>query len=245
MTLKGKIMPHPNLHKIAKGPVLRAAINLGNGALVQQTDGVLDGVSPRLAQRLADVLGLPLEPVIYNGARKVFEDSGRDIWDVAFLAIDPTRAQSITFTRPYVLIEGTYAVRADSPLTEVAQADHPDHKILVARGSAYDLYLKEALKHATILRADSPSASVEMFYNSEATLVAGIRQSLESGFAGDDSVRILPGRFKSIEQAMALPQAHAPHHAALDQFVAEAIVEGFVRKALDASGRANLSVPPQ
>ena len=35
-------------------------------------------------------------------------------WDVAFLAIDPKRATEIDFTAPYVIIEGSYMVPADS-----------------------------------------------------------------------------------------------------------------------------------
>ena len=43
--------------------------------------------------------------------------------DVAFLAIDPKRAERIHFTPPYVEIEGCYLVRDDSPLARNEDVD--------------------------------------------------------------------------------------------------------------------------
>lgn len=88
-----------DLAAIPKNGVLRAAINTGNRALVQEQAGRLVGVSPALSRRLADRLGMRLDLVIYPGAGKVFADAGSDQWDVAFLAIDPAGALRVSFTR--------------------------------------------------------------------------------------------------------------------------------------------------
>ena len=77
-----------DLRSLAHNGVLRAAINTGNKALVQQTGDTLGGVSPALARRLADAIGARLQPVIYSGAGPVFDDAHKDVWDIAFLAID-------------------------------------------------------------------------------------------------------------------------------------------------------------
>lgn len=45
--------------------------------------------------------------------------------DVGFFAIDPLRGEGIRFTAPYVLIEGAYLVRDDSPLKDNAEVDAP------------------------------------------------------------------------------------------------------------------------
>ena len=74
------------------------------------------------------------------------------------LAIDPLRAEGIRFTAPYVLIEGAYLVRNGSPLTANDQVDRPGARIVVGRGSAYDLYLSRALKSAQLVRA--PTAKI-------------------------------------------------------------------------------------
>jgi polar amino acid transport system substrate-binding protein len=134
---------------IAQNDILRVAINTGNRALVQNDGGKLTGVSPALAQRLADRLGVTFEPVMYTGAGKVFADASSDRWDVAFLAIDETRALQISFTRPYHVIEATYAVRSNAPFQRVSDADRRGVTILTATGSAYDMYLSKTLKTRT------------------------------------------------------------------------------------------------
>lgn len=220
-----------SLESLATDGRLRAAINLGNRALAQEVDGELRGVSPALARRLAAEIGAALDPVIYHGAGRVFADAGGAVWDVAFLAIDRLRAERVTFTRPYVTIEATYAVRADSPVQDPSDADRPENVVLVSAGSAYDMYLTDTLRHARIERAGTPSESFDLFREGTGDLVAGVRQSLERAFAGDAGIRILPGALRTIEQAMVLPRRDDPRLAALDDFVARAIADGFVAEA--------------
>ena len=61
--------------------------------------------------------------------------------DVGFFAIDPVRSEGIRFTAPYVLIEGAYLVRNGSPLSDNGEVDRAGMRIMVGKGSAYDLYL--------------------------------------------------------------------------------------------------------
>ncbi len=217
---------------IARNTVLRVAINTGNRALVQQKDGQLMGVSPALARRLADRLGVTFEPVMYSGAGKVFADAQADQWDVAFLAIDETRARKVCFTRPYHLIEATYAVRATSDIHQIADADREGLEILTATGSAYDMYLSETLTKAQLVHSGTPSESFEEFRGGRGDLVAGVRASLEGYFGDDDDFRIMPGYLTQVAQAMALVGAENPLIAALDAFVADAIESGFVAQEL-------------
>lgn len=218
------------LPEIARGGVLRAAINTGNRALVQTHDGALEGVSPALARRLAEDLGADLRPVVYSGAGAVFEDADRDRWDVAFLAIDATRARKVSFTRPYVTIEATYATRADAPVHEIAEADREGLTVLTSTGSAYDMYLTAALRHARLERSGTPTQSFEEFREGRGDVVAGVRESLQRFFSNDPSVRILPGVLTKVEQAMVLPGADNPLTPALDAFLARAIEDGFVAR---------------
>ena len=217
---------------------LRAAMNLGNRALVRPDGDGLTGVSPALAQRLAAALGVPLDLRRYDSARAVVETAQTGVWDVAFLGIDPLRQQQLAYTRPYVRIEGTYAVRADSHFSDVAEADAPGRRILVARGAAYDLFLTGALRHAALIRAATPAESMQRFREGEGDLVAGVRQSLQTHFRGEAAFRILPGRFTTIEQAIAVPIASAGAVPALDVFLDAARAEGFVVAALGPDSAA-------
>lgn len=216
------------LQAIAPGPSLRAAINLGNRALAQNDNGELRGMTPALSRRLAKEIGKPVEFVLYDGAGKTFNDAGKGLWDVGFLAIDPARAKAVSFTRPYTEIIATYAVRDNSPVTSVDQADRPGTKIVVGNGSAYDLFLTEALHQAELVRASDPGASFDLFRGGVGDLVAGVLQSLQRNFPQGSGVRILPGKITSVRQAMVLPYHDADRTAALDAFVERAIASGFV-----------------
>jgi polar amino acid transport system substrate-binding protein len=111
--------------ELAPSGKLRAAINFGNPVLAQkdQASGEPRGVSVDMALELGQRLGAPVEFVTYDSAGEVFDASKTGAWDIAFLAIDPARATEIAFTAPYVIIEGTYLVPADSPLRTIQDVD--------------------------------------------------------------------------------------------------------------------------
>lgn len=225
---------HSDLKSLAGNGVLRVAINTGNRALVQARGDKITGVSPALAQRLADEIGARMEPVIYNGAGNVFEDADSDVWDVGFLAIDAMRARKIAFTQPYIVIEATLAVRAGSDVREVDDIDRAGVHVLTSTGSAYDMYLTKTLQNATLERSGTPPDSFAEFQAGRCDAVAGVRDSLLAYFANAPDVRILPGVLTSVRQAMVLPDCNDPRIAALDDFVARAITDGFVDAARGA-----------
>src|SRR5262249_19217022 len=140
--------------ELAPNGRLRAAINFGNSVLAQQdpAGGPPRGVSAELARELTRRLGVGIDYVIFDAAGKVFEALKEELWDVAFLAIDPVRAAGIDFTAPYVVIEGAYLVPQGSSLRTVADVDSNGVRVAVAEGSAYDLYLTRTLKHAKLVR---------------------------------------------------------------------------------------------
>ena len=227
-----------SLQDLVQGGVIRAAINTGNRALVQQERDNLQGISPALARRLAAEVGARLEPVVYDGAGKVFDDAGRNLWDVAFLAVDPKRAEKVAFTRPYITIEATFAVRAGSSIKDVGDVDREGVRILTSVGSAYDLHLTKTLQHATHDRSGTPPESFELFRDGTWDAVAGVRASLEQAFGADPDFRILPGVLTKVEQAMVLPASDHPLIDALDGFVGRAIEDGFVASVLNGDLRA-------
>lgn len=220
------------LKSLAKHGVLRCAINTGNRALVQVAgDGSLGGVSPALARRLAGEIGADFEPVVYDGAGKVFSDAGGEAWDVAFLAVDPERAKRVTFTRPYHVIEATFAVRAGSGIEAVDGWDSEGRVIVTSAGSAYELYLSANTRHATLSTEGSPSESFERFRAGEGDMAAGVRESLERNLGRDPAFHVLPGCLTRVEQAMVLPLPDDPRIGALDDFLSRAIIDGFVERS--------------
>ena len=103
----------------APSGTLRASINLGNPVLasIDPASGKAVGVSVDLATELARRLGVPLQLVVVKSAGASVDNVDQDKADVGFFAVDPKRGQEISFTRPYVLIEGFYLVHDTSPIT--------------------------------------------------------------------------------------------------------------------------------
>jgi polar amino acid transport system substrate-binding protein len=227
------------LRELAPSGKLRAAINLGNPILAQKGPAGGDpvGVSVDLARELARRLEQPLELVIFHAAGKVFEALKSESWDVAFLARDPLRAREIEFTAPYVLIEGGYVVRSDSDITAIDQVDRPGVRIAVAMQSAYDLHLSRTLRHADIVRFDSGTSAFDAFARDAMDALAGIKTPLAQLAAADAGLRLLPGRFMVIEQAMAVPKGRAIAHRYVSAFLREMKAAGFVAASLERSGQ--------
>ncbi|MDE2371351.1 MAG: transporter substrate-binding domain-containing protein [Burkholderiales bacterium] len=225
---------------------LRASINYGNPLLARRgADGEPAGVSVDLARALAAQLGVGIElRTCEKAAESVAAVRAGDA-DIGFFAVDPARGEGIRFSAPYVLIEGAYLVREASPLRGNDEVDRAGTRVMVGQGSAYDLYLSRTLKAATILRAPSSPEVVDAFLAEGADVAAGVRQPLQADAARLGGLRLLPGRFMVIEQAMGIPAGRGDAAAqALRDFVERAKAEGLVAAALARHGVAGATVAP-
>jgi polar amino acid transport system substrate-binding protein len=241
------VVPNEVVRDIAPTGTLRPAINFGNTVLAQKdpASGEPRGVSADLARELARRLAVPIDFRVYDAAGKVTADATRGAWDIAFVARDPDRAKDIEFTAPYVIIEGAYMVPASSPLKTNEDVDREGARIAVSRGSAYDLFLSRGvIKRATLVRAPSPPASIELFVQDRLDAVAGVKQPLVEYAKAHPEYRVLPGRFMVIEQAMALPRGRPLAARYLHEFIDEMKASGFVAASLEKSGQKDAAVAP-
>ena len=235
----------PVRDKLLSAGRLRVAINYGNPVLAQRGPyGEPQGVSVALARALAERLGASLEFVPFDAAGKVVDSAASGVWDIAFLAIDPLRAEQVSFTSPYVLIEGTYLVRDDSPYTQVEQLDAPGLRIAVGKGAAYDLFLSRSLLHAELVRGPTSVAAIDIFLEQGLDAAAGVRQPLETAAREHQGLRVLPGHFTAMRQAMATPAMNAEALPFLQSFVEQMKRSGFVARALQDSGQGAATVAP-
>lgn len=226
---------------------LRASINLGNPILANREPGSGRpvGVSVDLAQALASRLGVELELVVFDTAGKSVEAVTQEQADIGFFAIDPLRGAGISFTAPYVLIEGCYAVPKDSAIQSNNEVDRPGHRVCVGKGSAYDLYLTRELRQAQIVRAPTSPTVVDVFVEQHLEVAAGVKQQLEEDARRFPGLRLLPGHFMVIQQAMGTPKGRGQEAAdVLRSFVEEAKASGFVAQALARHGIQGAAVAP-
>lgn len=227
--------------------VLRASINLGNPILANRdaATGELVGVSIDLAREFAMRLGVTVELVAVDKAVKSVESVKSDQADIGFFAIDPARSEGLQFTPPYVLIEGSYLVLESSALQDNAAVDVAGLRVAVGSGSAYDLFLTRELQHASIDRLANAPAVLAALQSGQADVAAGIRKLLEDWAGQHAGLRLLPGRFMVIQQAMGTPAGRGVEAAAvLSAFVEETKASGFVAESLRRHGIEGGTVAP-
>jgi polar amino acid transport system substrate-binding protein len=239
-------VPRNVVTELAPSGTLRAAINFGNTVLAQRdpAGGAPRGVSGELARELARRLGVPIDYVTFDAAGKVFEAAKAGAWDIAFMAIDPVRSEGIAFTAPYVVIEGIYVVPGNSPLRSNEDVDRDGVRIAVARGSAYDLYLTRAIKNAKLVREPSGPEALKLFLKDKLEAAAGVKQPMVAFAKEHPDLRVIPGRFMAIEQAMGTIKGRDAGARYLRGFVEEMKSSGFVANALKASGQGDATVAP-
>jgi polar amino acid transport system substrate-binding protein len=226
---------------------LRASINYGNPVLARRdpASGEPTGVSVDLARALAVELGVAVELKTVESAGRSVEAVKSGVADVGFFAIDPLRSDGIRFTAPYVLIEGAYLVRIESPLTRNDEVDRAGTRVVVGKDSVYDLWLTRELKAARIERAPTSPVVVDEFVAKRADVAAGVKQQLVADAARLGGLRLLPGHFMVIEQAMGLPSGRGEAAAiALAAFVERAKASGLVAAGLARSGIEGALVAP-
>ena len=239
--------PQNIIQAFAPAGALRASINLGNPILANRdtATGQPVGVSIDLAHGLAERLGVALELVVFDAAAKSVEALATGQADVGFFAIDPLRAEGIAFTAAYVLSEGAYLVRADSPLQNNNQVDRAGHRIAVGRGSAYDLYLSRELRGAQLVRAPTSQTVVDTFVAQNLEVAAGVKQQMEADAVRVPGLRLLPGRFMVIAQAMGMPRGRGETASRLlGEYVEDMKASGFVAQSLARHGIQGASVAP-
>jgi len=219
---------------LAPSGTLRAAINFGNPILANRDPATRRpvGVSVDLARELGRELGVAVELLPFEAAGRVTDALASNAWDVAFLAVDPVRGREIAYSAPYVVIEGAYGVAQGSPIVANGDVDRPGTRVVVARGSAYDLHLTRSLRFAALVRVPTSQQVTDAMFAQGLEVAAGVRQQLESDRRRHPSMRLLPGRFMVIEQAIGTPIARADGARYLADFAERMKASGFVAQAL-------------
>ncbi len=230
--------------ELAPTGTLRVALNLSNTLLVSSApaDGEPSGIAPDIGRELARRLGVPVAFVRYPRPGELVEAVSSGAWDIGLIGADPLRASEIVFTPAYIEIEATYLVPADSPLRRVEEVDRPGVRIAVAEKTAYDMYLRGALAHATLHRAQGTDAAYELFRRERLDALAGLKVQLVGHQAKHEDTRVLDGRFTAIQQAIGTPIQRTAAAAYLREFVQD-LKAGLVAQLIAQYGVPGVTVP--
>jgi polar amino acid transport system substrate-binding protein len=234
--------PPAIVEDLAPTGTLRAAINLGNPVLAQGTPAAPTGVTVDIARELGARVGVPVELVCFDAARKSFEAMSEGRADICFLAIEPAREAEVAFTAPYVVIEGVFVVPAGSAVITTADVDRERVRIGVTTGSAYDLFLSRTLEHASVVRGDE---GVDVFRDLGLEVAAGVKQPMTEFVESHPGFRLIEGRFMEIRQAVGTTRTRGPETVQfLRACVEELKANGFVADALRRANQPDATVAP-
>ena len=224
--------------QLAPSGTLRAAINHSNPLLGRRdpATGELSGLAVDLSRELARRVGLAVELIPYDSAGKMAADAPTDVWDIAYLAIDPARAETIDYSAAHSELEGSYLVPADSPLQTIEDVDREGVRIASAQGAAYDLFLSRELQHAELVKADSSPAAFDLLVEQQLDALAGVKASLKLLTERLPGSRILDGRFMTIPQAAGIPKGRPEAARYVREFIEEMKTSGFIAEAFKRHG---------
>jgi len=231
---------------LAPSGTLHAGINFSNILLTARdpVTRVPSGVARDLAHEFGKRLGVAVKIVSYESAGALAEAAASGEWQLGFLAIEPKRANEITFTAAYVEIEATYLVPPASPLKTIDEVDRPGVRISVTGKAAYDLYLTRTLKHATLFRTADAAATFKQFVAEKMDALAGLTSQLEMDREKLPGSRILPGRFTAVQQAAGTPRGHDAGARYLAAFIEDVKASGFVARSIEKNKIRGLTVAP-
>lgn len=226
--------------------VLRAGINLSNFLLVTGRSETNDptGVAPDMAREIAAALGVPVKYVPFKSPGELGDQVGKDVWDIGLIGAEPQRAEKIQFTAAYVEIEATYMVPEGSPIKTIADVDRKGVRIAVSARSAYDLWLVNNIRNATLVQVNGLDAAYEKFMSDKLEVLAGLRPGLLKDVEKAPGLKILDGKFTAVQQAVGTAKANVEAAAFLADFVEKAKKSGMVQGFIDRHKVKGLSVAP-
>ncbi len=232
--------------QLAPTGVLRAGINLSNFLLVtgRSENGDPTGVAPDMAREIATALGVAVKYVTFKSPGELGDQVGKDVWDIGLIGAEPQRAEKIQFTAAYVEIEATYMVPEGSPITSIADVDRKGVRIAVSARSAYDLWLVNNIRNATLVQVSGLDAAYEKFMSDKLEVLAGLRPGLLKDVEKAPGLKILDGKFTAVQQAVGTAKANVEAAAFLADFVEKAKKSGMVQGFIDRHRVKGLSVAP-
>ncbi|KAF0103035.1 MAG: hypothetical protein FD144_2210 [Rhodospirillaceae bacterium] len=232
--------------QLAPTGVLRAGINLSNFLLVtgRSENGEPTGVAPDMAREIATALGVPVKYVTFKSPGELGDQVGKDVWDIGLIGAEPQRAEKIQFTAAYVEIEATYMVPEGSPIKSIADVDRKGVRIAVSARSAYDLWLVNNIRNATLVQVSGLDAAYEKFMSDKLEVLAGLRPGLLKDVEKAPGLKILDGKFTAVQQAVGTAKANVEAASFLADFVEKAKKSGMVQSFIDRHRVKGLSVAP-
>ena len=226
--------------------ILRAGINMSNFLLVtgKKANGSPDGVSPDLVKQIALDLKVNYELIPFDRPGELADAVNDDIWDIGNIAYEPERANTISFTNPYVLIDANFLIRKNSELKTNKDIDKTGVSIVVAERSAYDLWLTDNLTNAKIIRVSSIQESHDVFNSNKVDVLAGLKPKLLDEVSFNNSCMIINEPFTFVKQSVGFKKGETEVIDFLNNLILKYLKSGVINNLLKKHNvQKKLSLP--
>ncbi len=242
---QAQVVPAEARVQLAPTGKLRAALVMFDPALAaRDAAGEPVGVAPELARALAERLGVPLQPLLYDSPATYVASIGSLRWDVAFAGREAGPGR-VDFGPAFVVVDHALLLAPGKTFQGLADIDREKVRVAVTIGTVDDLFLARTLKSAQIFRiligADNASLTLR---NSGADVFAGSAPFLAQVAAQVPGSRILNPPFAVVPAVVAVSPGRTAGLAYIGEFVREAKASGLLQRAIDRAGLQGVRVAP-
>lgn len=215
-------------------------------ARLDPATGTVSGVIADIARELGRRADVPVTITPLPTAAAVIDAIRSGAADIGFVAPNPERTGLVLYSQPYMLVQQSAVVRADSPFRSVNELDRTGQVIGINTDDSVGVWLQQ---HLTAARARATPDytlrdAVQWLQNGEVVAFAGGRQRLSSGTRNVPGLRMLDDNFYGVPQSIAVPLDHPDRLRAIEVTLAEMRSSGFLADSIVRSGIEGLTVAP-
>jgi polar amino acid transport system substrate-binding protein len=225
---------------------LRAALVLYDPALASRdAAGEPIGVAPDLARALAERLGVPLQPILFDSPAAYAASIGFLRWDIGLAGREAGGPGRVDLSAAFMLIDQVLLLGPGKTFQDFADIDREKVRVGVTIGTASDQLLTRKLTNALIFRVlvgvDNASRTLR---NSGADVLAGSAPFLARVGAEVPGSRILGPPFAVVPAVIAVSPGRTEGLAYVNEFVREAKASGFLQRSIERAGLQGVRVAP-
>jgi polar amino acid transport system substrate-binding protein len=211
---------------------------LGDPAL-----GNAKGVGFDLGRGLAQWAGVPFEPVVFPKNAEVLAAAKAGSVDMVFTNATPARRNDLDFSPTVLQVELGYLVPAGSAIRTLDQIDRAGVRVGVSDGSTSEATLSREFRNASVVRASSLKAAVDMLASGKLEAFATNKATLFEMADELPGSHVLDGRWGLESFAIGIPKGREAALPLVSGFVGEAKANGAVARAVNRAGLRGTVVP--
>jgi polar amino acid transport system substrate-binding protein len=235
----------PQVAELAAAGALRLALFLPqyaeDGADIR---GVGTGfIAIEIVRALAERLGIAARVVKYPSPKAAVAGLQSGTCDVAFLGIEPSRAEVVDFTPPLFQFDYALLVPAGSSIAGLEDVDQSGCRIGLVESHASALALRRIVTRAELVGVELPEDAFALLKDCKVAALAFPRDQLLDFAERLPGARVLAEGYGVNRVGMAVTQGRAGWLAYLSEFVQHARASGLIERIIARGALRGFDAP--